>query len=409
MTDTAIGRVRTSCKALLSALTEGSSPDVRVESSGVERFAHALLSMSEDEVNQGLELPLQFENLDAELNIWFLIALLAFGSGFRHELHTAVEAGAADTMLRGVIGLHLSGKELSARFLSSFKKSMVTEYFGFATDSEVQIMPAVYETKPNALAPLAVLIADAVSGTGRALVAGGHRDIASWLRSQAANKAYHNDVTGRPCASKFVALLADSLPAFRDIHTVAVPIGPSPVQSSQLASAPASSSPETGRPSLEVAILKKAQLAAKELHRKFKARLPSLFDFDDVGDLTIFADNVIPAVLRREGVLQLSPPLAAAIDSRQQIPTGLQDTALRAGAIVACEAITVRVRELAAEQISAIGSAAVTDASSASEMQRLQQLSALTEAQVDEYLWRLGKKPEYRKLERHATKDTMFY
>jgi hypothetical protein len=39
----------------------------------------------------------------------------------------------------------------------------------------------------------------------------------------------------------------------------------------------------------------------------------------------------------------------------------------------------------------------------------LQRFAALTEADLDEWLWYKGKEPELRKLRRHATPNTYFY
>ena len=45
-------------------------------------------------------------------------------------------------------------------------------------------------------------------------------------------------------------------------------------------------------------IIKKAQLLAGDLYRNFKSR-DKKFDFVDISQLTIFTDNVVPAVLRK--------------------------------------------------------------------------------------------------------------
>jgi hypothetical protein len=47
----------------------------------------------------------------------------------------------------------------------------------------------------------------------------------------------------------------------------------------------------------EVFILKKAQLLAGDLYRNFRSR-DKKFEFVDISQLTIFTDNVVPAVLR---------------------------------------------------------------------------------------------------------------
>lgn len=64
---------------------------------------------------------------------------------------------------------------------------------------------------------------------------------------------------------------------------------------------------------VKVHLYKKAQLAVAELYA-LKDQDPK-FDFKDIGSLTIFADNVIPAVLIKEGVLIPSEDLSKSMDS----------------------------------------------------------------------------------------------
>lgn len=76
---------------------------------------------------------------------------------------------------------------------------------------------------------------------------------------------------------------------------------------------------------------------------------------------------------------QYDPELARVIDSGEPLPVGAHECEVRAGAIVACEKIVAASN----------GRVNTTD--------------------LDFYLWRVGKDPEFRSLERHATRDTFFY
>lgn len=67
------------------------------------------------------------------------------------------------------------------------------------------------------------------------------------------------------------------------------------------------------------------------------------------------------------------------MDSGEHLPAGARECEIRAGAIVASEKI-----------LAASG-------------------GRLTVDDLDWYLWRAGKEPEYRGIERHATRDTFFY
>lgn len=182
----------------------------------------------------------------------------------------------------------------------------------------------------------------------------------------------------------------------------------------------------------EVYVVKKAQLCAAHFAKRFGTRAPTLFGFPDVAALTVMADNVLPAVLRAMGALVLVPVLASQVDGKVALPAGDVERQLRAATVVAGERIVTAVRgaataELAArearsaEAVATAGEAAADDsvapappttpAQAASRLSdaALTAMAALTEADVDEHLWLLGKRAGYRSLERHATKDTYLY
>ncbi len=61
---------------------------------------------------------------------------------------------------------------------------------------------------------------------------------------------------------------------------------------------------------------KRAQIVPSDL------ALAGLAEFDDLDRLTIFADNLVPHVLRVDGVLRYDPGLAAHIDAGELLPQG---------------------------------------------------------------------------------------
>jgi hypothetical protein len=82
---------------------------------------------------------------------------------------------------------------------------------------------------------------------------------------------------------------------------------------------------------------KRAQIAANDLHLAGVVRYP------DIGRLTIFADNLVPHVLRHEGVLTYSGVLAERVDNGIELPAGCrEEQEIRACALHACEAIARR-------------------------------------------------------------------
>lgn len=83
---------------------------------------------------------------------------------------------------------------------------------------------------------------------------------------------------------------------------------------------------------LELPFLKRAQLAAADLARS------GVGAFADLDQLTAFADNLVPHVLRVDGVLSYAPDLAARIDGGELLEPGSpEEVELRACAVHAVE------------------------------------------------------------------------
>ncbi|MFN8041304.1 MAG: queuosine salvage family protein [Acidimicrobiales bacterium] len=95
----------------------------------------------------------------------------------------------------------------------------------------------------------------------------------------------------------------------------------------------------------EVAFYKRAQLAVADLARAFGGR--GLGAFADLDRLTAFADNLVPHVLRLDGVLTFDPTLLATIEAGALLPAGGPDeVAIRAGAVVGVEALAAATTRL---------------------------------------------------------------
>jgi hypothetical protein len=115
---------------------------------------------------------------------------------------------------------------------------------------------------------------------------------------------------------------------------------------------------------------KRAQIAASDLE------LAGVAAFDDIDRLTIFADNLVPHVLRCDGVLVYDERLAAHIDAGRLLRPGPQEREIRAGAVHACALIAQR--------------------------------TGMTERDVDNALWTRGGAPAYKARPRHRCR-TIFY
>jgi hypothetical protein len=82
---------------------------------------------------------------------------------------------------------------------------------------------------------------------------------------------------------------------------------------------------------------KRAQITANDLV------LAGVASFADVDGLTIFADNLVPHVLRTDGVLVYARELAAAVDGGELLtPGGEQEREIRACAVHACDQLAQR-------------------------------------------------------------------
>ena len=83
---------------------------------------------------------------------------------------------------------------------------------------------------------------------------------------------------------------------------------------------------------------KRAQIAANDLV------LAGVATFEDVDRLTVFADNLLPHVLRLDGVLHYEPELAATVDAGTALaPGSAMEVEIRACAVHACELLAGRL------------------------------------------------------------------
>ena len=116
---------------------------------------------------------------------------------------------------------------------------------------------------------------------------------------------------------------------------------------------------------------KRAQITANDL------QLAGIADFEDIDRLTIFADNLVPHVLRVDGVLRYEPGLAKRIDDGELLEAGSrEEVEIRACAVHACELIAPRL--------------------------------GVPPRTLDGWLWNRGGAPRYKALPRHRTR-TVYY
>lgn len=73
----------------------------------------------------------------------------------------------------------------------------------------------------------------------------------------------------------------------------------------------------------QVFIYKRAQIFVADLWGAFKGK--SFGAFKDIKSLTMFADYVVPAILRHLGIISYSPSLANKVDSFKELPSGTEE------------------------------------------------------------------------------------
>ena len=115
---------------------------------------------------------------------------------------------------------------------------------------------------------------------------------------------------------------------------------------------------------------KRAQIVPSDL------ALAGLATFHDLDRLTIFADNLVPHVLRVDGVLRYDPGLAAHIDAERLLPPGRAEREIRACALHACEQLAER--------------------------------TGIPPRVLDIRFWNQGQAPGYKRIPRHRTRSVYY-
>jgi len=130
----------------------------------------------------------------------------------------------------------------------------------------------------------------------------------------------------------------------------------------------------------EVPFYKRAQLTSADLAEVFKGE--GYGAFADIDQLTIFADNLVPHVLRREGVLVYAPELAARIGAGEPLEAGSrEEVEIRAAAVHSVECCISLMRNAGVK---------------------------MTARQLDMALWTRGQLPSMKAHPRHRARTTNY-
>jgi hypothetical protein len=115
---------------------------------------------------------------------------------------------------------------------------------------------------------------------------------------------------------------------------------------------------------------KRAQIVPNDL------ALAGIAEFHDLERLTIFADNLVPHVLRVDGVLRYDDALARRIDTGELLTPGEEEREIRGCAVHACELLGAEL--------------------------------GVAPRILDTWLWNRGQEARYKAVPRHRTR-TVFY
>ena len=131
---------------------------------------------------------------------------------------------------------------------------------------------------------------------------------------------------------------------------------------------------------IKVPFYKRAQLAAADLSLAFEGQ--GLGRFDDLQNLTIFADNLVPHVLRVDHILRYPEALIAHIEAGKPIAAGSPEE-------IEIRACALHAVELLKDALHARG-------------------HKITSMELDFLLWNRGQQPTYKSIPRHRSR-TVFY
>lgn len=131
---------------------------------------------------------------------------------------------------------------------------------------------------------------------------------------------------------------------------------------------------------VDVPLYKRAQITGLDLWIAFGGEGPGRFD--DVAKLTMFPDNLVPHVLRVDGVLRFDDELVRRIDAGDLIPAGTdEEIEIRACGVHAVELLRAEMARLGHET---------------------------TSGQLDTVLWTTGGGDRYKAIPRHRTRTVSY-
>ncbi len=325
MVDGVLDLIRERCRWVA-----GEARHVRIDPDGLQAYAEALAEPGALALPRGQEDPGRVAVGDDEATAAFVVSLDAinFGSGWFPTLRKRPGASGYHTIAAAWREHVEATGAVSADALTDLTRADCCEIFG-QTDDLDEPAAELMELYASALNDLGAFVIEEHGGSFTQLVTAADRS-----------------------AEVLVGIL-DRMPSFHDVaeyHGVDVPL------------------------------YKRAQITALDLAEAFGH--DGLGRFDDLDRLTMFADNLVPHVLRIDGVLDVDHDLVARIDAEELIPPGTdEETELRACAVHAVELLVGALADRGVDT---------------------------TAGEVDTVLWNRGAASRYKSRPRHRTRTVAY-
>jgi len=311
-------------RAGIMEAAEARNEVVQIDAEALETFAATLEADRLKRASQiRFGLPLIFDNLEQEINFFALSHLLAFGTAW-HQDKPEKDEPHRDTILHGLIQLHMEGKKLDADEIGGFPLWPLGIAFQIAITKEERIDGGpIRQDVPSDWRPHIDRIHETLNRVGAELLARGFKSLADFIlsdemqgHSRPAEKLKKGDLS----AALIIKRLTTCFQEFKD--------------------------DEGG-----VAFQRKAQLMVEDLCARFRLRDPRL-DLDDIAQLTLGADAETAMFLKTRGIIKFAPALEDRVGKGKSIPAGSnEEIAIRAAAASAVASIAASVAKRSEQEV----------------------------------------------------------
>ncbi|KAJ3539263.1 hypothetical protein NMY22_g4810 [Coprinellus aureogranulatus] len=332
--------------------------NVTINKGAVERLISSDVFKSLDVVTAlpGVALPLNYASVLDELNVLSILAVLNFGSSYDAPLREKTGHGASNAIRALIFSMYITSTSsesdyLSAQGLKSISTATVAEMIGVDLHIE-KAHPSLHGVTVGELGgPLyeyVKRVSETLNQTGQVLLDSGYPNLGFLVLEALRGGVERSGLSTTARTEAVVDKLVRALPIFQDMAVV------------------------DGEP---VYIFSKAIFLLDVISTRFGSITPPPFPIPDVQSLPISADGVVPSILVRLGIIDLSssdmlrslwPEVSdedvrsylsqqegVAAGTRVQGPSVslVQAFCLRAAAIVACETIVEVANSISSLQI----------------------------------------------------------